>query len=247
MPTNFEFRNEHQISDEWRCYEYYDKDHDRWRWALVHLPTDDAYFWLAGCGMPVEEIDPETCAYIADILDDQDCNVCAFHPFSWYVEQAKSTISQEDTFVSEIKLVLSPAQAEYLLSSGDLKPDAIAQHPIAREIRLKLARAIDNPEKPEMTIELAKQIVGQCVAASLYRLGITDQLAEIPDCELEELLVANRLMAGYTETNEDSSTSIFTRVDPRGLAAMYALKHYQNDPRALLEALGYRLSDDEEG
>lgn len=89
-------RNDYEISEDWLCYEFYDDAHDRWRWTLVYTPTDESYCWMSGCGMPVDQITPEVCLYIAEMLDAQNCNVCIFHPFSWYVEQAQREIEAED-------------------------------------------------------------------------------------------------------------------------------------------------------
>lgn len=102
-------------------------------------------------------------------------------------------------------------------------------------------------ESPTMPIDRAKQIVGECVQASLYRLGIVDEAHDFPDYELEEILEANKRLAGYTEPSESGKGEThFMVVDPRGLAAMYALKHFQNSPIALLESLGYQLSSEDD-
>lgn len=104
MTERTQIRNKHQISDEWECYEYYDEGHDRWRWSLLHTPSDQGYAWMAGCGMPVEEITPDACDAVTAMLDDQDCNVCLFHPFSQYVEWAMATTDDDDDDDDDIEL-----------------------------------------------------------------------------------------------------------------------------------------------
>lgn len=102
-----------------------------------------------------------------------------------------------------------------------------------------------------MSIERAKAITAQCLRNCMSTMGVDDDKAPLPDCSLEEMLIANRLVAGHEEpwtTNPDGSTSrtVFMTVDPRGIAAAYALANFGGDPRDLLDALGFRVGEPSE-
>lgn len=99
----------------------------------------------------------------------------------------------------------------------------------------------------DMTIERAREITTAVFVHCVHHLVARPGEAQppLPDCSLEEMLVANRLVseAGPTETkNEDGSTSrhIQMTVDPRGIAAHYALAHWRG-VGGLLDALGFEL------
>ncbi len=98
-----------------------------------------------------------------------------------------------------------------------------------------------------MTIEKAREITAAVFAHCVHNLMARPGEAQppLPDCSLEEMLVANRLVeeAGAQETrNEDGSVTrhIQMRVDPRGVAAHYALAKWRG-VGGLLDALGFEL------
>lgn len=98
--------------------------------------------------------------------------------------------------------------------------------------------------RPVMGMARAKEITSQCVNACMYRtVGIGDP-CDLPDCTLEEMLEANRLMRGYSEPSATGGRNIYLCVDPRGLGLNYAYEHYGKNLSWLLEALGYELTED---
>jgi hypothetical protein len=61
------------------------------------------------------------------------------------------------------------------------------------------------------------------------------------------LLIANRVVKENPgESNTDGSRSMMMHMADRGVAARYALAHYGGSPEALLESLGYALSNDDD-
>lgn len=94
-----------------------------------------------------------------------------------------------------------------------------------------------------MQIDQAKVINHQIVRCSLGAMGFDGHEGEcLPSCSLKEMLEASEIMASYTEQNEDGTTTRFTRVHPRWIAARYAFEQFGNSPYQLLEALGYEVS-----
>lgn len=95
----------------------------------------------------------------------------------------------------------------------------------------------------QMPVERAREITAACVRAASYRIygGGTEQEApKLPDCSLADMLEANAIMAGPAgKTQTEIGYTLTCVLDPRMTAALYALEHYDNDPLALLEALGY--------
>lgn len=70
--------------------------------------------------------------------------------------------------------------------------------------------------------------------------------AELPDCSLEEILIANRMVANAEPTiNPDGSRSYMMSVAYRLLAAVYALANY-GSPEVLLAALGFEFDVEDE-
>jgi hypothetical protein len=106
-----------------------------------------------------------------------------------------------------------------------------------------------------MPVERAREIVSACLRNAMGRMGLGED-SPLPDCSLEEMLIANRILSGPAgeseeKTNPDGSKSysIAMTVADRGIAAAFALENFGGDPRALLEALGFtmrRPDDDEE-
>jgi hypothetical protein len=102
----------------------------------------------------------------------------------------------------------------------------------------------------DMPVERAREIVSACIRNAMGRIGIGED-APLPDVSLEEMLIANRILSGPAgKAKTETGTSIAMTVDPRGIAAAYALQQYGGDPMALLESLGFTLhkpgDDDEE-
>lgn len=112
-----------------------------------------------------------------------------------------------------------------------------------------------------MDLERAKEITRQCLRnRTQFILGSEDgSYVPLPDCSLEEMLVANRLVqesnakaSSEAKPGPDGKTSykIQMVVDPRGIAASYAFEQYGKNPHDYLEAIGLRLrrpDDDDDG
>ncbi len=101
-----------------------------------------------------------------------------------------------------------------------------------------------------MTLERALEITGACVRVATALL-IDGERIPLPDCSLEEMLVANRMVEAHKEepVTKDgvTTTALHMHVAPRAVAAFYALQQYDNDPRALLGALGFNLTSGSDG
>jgi hypothetical protein len=110
------------------------------------------------------------------------------------------------------------------------------------------------PEAPAwtggpMSRERAEEING-AIVRSAGALVIDGERIPLPKCSLEEMLVATRLVSKSEEIDNGDGTRtlmISIRVDPRMIAALYAFEQYDSDPRALLAALGFRLTHGGEG
>lgn len=101
-----------------------------------------------------------------------------------------------------------------------------------------------------MTIERALEITGACVRVATSLL-IDGERVALPDCSLEEMLAANRMVEAHKEepVTKDgvTTTALHMHVGPRAVAAFYALQQYNNDPRELLGALGFNLTSGDDG
>lgn len=101
-----------------------------------------------------------------------------------------------------------------------------------------------------MTIERALEITGACVRVATSLL-IDDERGALPDCSLEEMLAANRMVESHKEEpvtkDGKTTTTLHMHVAPRAVAAFYALQQYNNDPRELLGALGFNLTSGDDG
>ena len=101
-----------------------------------------------------------------------------------------------------------------------------------------------------MTIERALEITGACVRVATSLL-IDGERVALPDCSLEEMLAANRMVEAHKEEpvtkDGKTTTTLHMHVAPRAVAAFYALQQYNNDPRELLGALGFNLTSGDDG
>lgn len=92
-----------------------------------------------------------------------------------------------------------------------------------------------------MSLERAMAITGQCLNHCTWHLFGEGEQPQLPTCTLEEMLIANRIVQNTPATpNPDGTSTLHCCVDPRAVAAEYALKEY-GGPMGLLESLGYRL------
>lgn len=101
-----------------------------------------------------------------------------------------------------------------------------------------------------MTIERALEITGACVRVATSLL-IDGERVPLPDCGLEEMLAANRMVEAHKEApvtkDGKTTTTIHMHVAPRLLAAFYALQQYGDSPGELLGALGFSLTSGDDG
>jgi hypothetical protein len=113
-----------------------------------------------------------------------------------------------------------------------------------------VTREEPTPEAPPwtggpMSIERALEITGACVRTA-SSLIINDERVPLPKCSLEEMLIANRMVEAHREepVTKDgvTTTTLHMHVAPGLLAAHYAFEQHDSDPRALLAALGFRLT-----
>ncbi|WP_438029122.1 hypothetical protein [Sorangium sp. So ce233] len=103
-----------------------------------------------------------------------------------------------------------------------------------------------------MDLERAKEITAQCLRNRMqFILGSENgSYVPLPDCSLEEMLVANRLVEeanakasseAKPDANGKMSYQVHMVVDPRGIAASYAFERFGKNPHDYLEAIGLRL------
>jgi hypothetical protein len=101
-----------------------------------------------------------------------------------------------------------------------------------------------------MPLDKAKEIVSAALECGFYDSGFSDSLKAPKwpvQYTLEELLIANRVVKENPgESNPDGTRSMMMHMADRGVAARYALAHYGGSPEALLDSLGYTLSNDDE-
>ena len=86
-----------------------------------------------------------------------------------------------------------------------------------------------------MNLVEARNITVACVESSFTKTT-GDDYVDLPECSLEDMLAANRIVKSEKWANEVPLT-----VDPRGLALLYAFEQYGKNPTDLLEALGIDL------
>lgn len=80
-----------------------------------------------------------------------------------------------------------------------------------------------------MTLELAKQIVSECMAHVWFRESLrTEPPPSLKKYSLRDLLDANSLIAGYpgNRNEESKTTTVMMHCDDRLIAALYILYHY---------------------
>lgn len=93
-----------------------------------------------------------------------------------------------------------------------------------------------------MDIERAKEITYGCVRTAFART-VGDERVPLPDCSLEEMLIANRLVQELgSEPNGDGTSRMRMTVDPRGIALDYAFEQFGSDPVNMLEQLGFSVT-----
>lgn len=95
-----------------------------------------------------------------------------------------------------------------------------------------------------MSLDRAKTLVEQCVQVVTWPDHGRGEKPTLPDCTLEEMLTANRMveeMAAVATTVDGNRTTwtLLMHVHPQLLAAFYALEQFDGDPYALLHVLGY--------
>jgi hypothetical protein len=105
-----------------------------------------------------------------------------------------------------------------------------------------------------MPIEKAKAIMSKVLSVGFKAIGFADEYekAEFPiQYSLEEICIAARLVSEdnkrkHSNVADGIERSFMMTMADRGIAAHYALAHYQGDPKALLEAVGFTLSNEDE-
>ncbi len=104
-----------------------------------------------------------------------------------------------------------------------------------------------------MPLARAQEITAACVAHCVWPLCAREDEVQpsLPDCSLEEMLIANRVVQEAPRKERDNgdgtgSYSVPLTCDPRIIAACYALAQYGGSPAALLQAVGYRFKVNED-
>jgi hypothetical protein len=100
----------------------------------------------------------------------------------------------------------------------------------------------------QMTIEAAREIVRACVRNRMA-ISMGTEVPPLPQVSLAEMLEANRIVEEAREyIDAEGVKRIMMIVDPRGIAASYALEQY-GGMEGVLGAIGYgglvRALDDE--
>jgi hypothetical protein len=106
-----------------------------------------------------------------------------------------------------------------------------------------VTRVAPEPEAPRwtggpMSQDRAIEINRGIQKATMARL-VDGKHIPLPKCSLEEMCVATRIAEGLREEGH----AVGMTTDPRGIAAMYAFEQFGSDPRALLDALGFRITN----
>lgn len=148
------------------------------------------------------------------------------------------------------KLAVSARDA----AANSTVPDYAALAMATFSERVDLAEALDalaslaESAPPPMSLDRAKELTAACVAHCSWHMFAREgeEQPPLPDCSLEEMLVANRMVVELpperTENPDGSTTTnIRLRCDPRIIAAHYALKQYGGSPANLLQAVGYKF------
>ena len=141
-------------------------------------------------------------------------------------EEAEDTVELVRGILS--RLVTKVQNARLVVKEGDAPPPPAADTPQASTLGT-------------MPLKRALAITGQCVNRCAWHVFGGGEQPPLPDCTLEEMLIANRIVQNTpSKRNPDGTSTLYCHVDPRGVAAEYALKAYEG-PAGLLESLGYRL------
>lgn len=87
-----------------------------------------------------------------------------------------------------------------------------------------------------METSRAREITAAIVAVKMFEMGLGDP-CKLPECSLEDMLQACRIVGGPAgkEQNPDGSTTLYTTVDPRGVALAYVAEHFE--PVEVIEGL----------
>ena len=105
-----------------------------------------------------------------------------------------------------------------------------------------------------MPLSRAVWINGEIVCATLSRQGIYGEVENsknflrLPPVPLPELLLATTAISRLNKVTEERSSgpyTIHTTVADRGIAALFAIEHFYDDPVALLDACGFTIIDDD--
>jgi hypothetical protein len=110
-----------------------------------------------------------------------------------------------------------------------------------------------NTEAPSilgsMPYDKAEKIMRAVLAVGFKAQDIGHENAKFPmDYSLEEICIASRMVSARNKEkmNRPGKHSMMMSMADRGIAHHYALAHYRNDPRDLLEAVGFTLTDPED-
>lgn len=95
---------------------------------------------------------------------------------------------------------------------------------------------------PDRALDLCRQCVRNRMA-----IIMGEEYIPLPEASLAELLEACRIVGELEPVpDERGGKRIPMTVDPRALAASYAFEHYGRDPYDLLEAVGFRVNQEDE-
>lgn len=101
-----------------------------------------------------------------------------------------------------------------------------------------------------MPISKAEEIVGAMLKCSFHDMGLEDDDVPRPpwpsQYSLEELCIAARIVSEHPGTVTPEGTSKMMTIADRGIAAKAAFDGYHGDIYALLESLGYHISNGED-
>lgn len=103
----------------------------------------------------------------------------------------------------------------------------------------------DPSDVNDLDLARAKKITAACVRNRTSL--VSDQYVPLPECSLANMLAANEIVRLHgCETSADGGTTLYVHCDPRALAASYAFEQYGRDPVALLEAVGFEATEENE-
>jgi hypothetical protein len=132
--------------------------------------------------------------------------------------------------------------AEWLADALDAKDPAIADRFALEALRL----VEDGERRARMSVERAREITRGVLMNRLAAQGVEEEQCKLPDCDLEEMLVACRIVggeAGKTRTTKPDGTTTTTfqmTVDPRGVALAYVAENFPH-PDDIVEGLNLTI------